>query len=115
MAVLVRQLSRKTKRVEQLEQRSNSSGSFSARQGVTSPICSSPARSFPSSPGRMSPSRSPRRAFYSDTVGEMVDVGGGGRRSWRPNLDPIREKSFNRRSESDVLEQQSVELSTGQA
>ncbi|KAF5749385.1 hypothetical protein HS088_TW04G01354 [Tripterygium wilfordii] len=39
---------------------------------------------------------------------EMACRGGGGR-SWKPILDTIRERSFNRRSESEVLQEMYLE------
>ncbi|KAI3440127.1 uncharacterized protein J3R85_003983 [Psidium guajava] len=84
--------------------------SLSERIYVSSPMCSSPARSYASSPGRISfsPSRSPVRSLEIET--DLTAYGAqrsSGARSWRPNLDPIREKSFNRRSESDLQEKHS--------
>ena len=54
-----------------------------------------------------SPSRSPGRFAVADQQGAM---GFGVRspcrvRPWKPILDTIREKSFNRRSESDILQE----------
>ncbi|KAK6942008.1 PADRE domain [Dillenia turbinata] len=59
------------------------------------------------SPGRCSPARSPNRV--EPDVGNKKGVIGVGRQkwpnsgSWKPILDTIRERSFNRRSESDIL------------
>ena len=77
----------------------------------------SPGRSSPvwsrqggSSPVWSSPSRSPSR--FADA--EMGSAGGSfgaqrsvRARSWKPILDPIREKSFHRRSESELQMQES--------
>lgn len=101
MTNLVKKLSAKGN--QQCDSKSQTTN-FSDRFYPSSPICGSPARSFPSSPLWNSPGRSPSRVFDS----EMGDMAYGARRScgarsWKPILDPIREKSFNRR-ESDLQE-----------
>ncbi|KAL3745870.1 hypothetical protein ACJRO7_014897 [Eucalyptus globulus] len=111
LAVLVGKLSAQAKRAQRVMMADPPRTSLSERLYVSSPMCSSPARSYASSPGRAnssSPSRSPVRPLKTETD---LTVSGAqrssGARSWRPNLDPIKEKSFNRRSESDLLEQHS--------
>ncbi|KAF8035149.1 hypothetical protein BT93_C1242 [Corymbia citriodora subsp. variegata] len=113
LAVLVGKLNKQAKLAQR---KTMSTGnpprtSLSERLHVSSPMCSSPARSYASSPGRAppySPSRSPVRLFETETdLAACGALRSTGARSWRPNLDPIKEKSFNRRSESDLQEQHS--------
>ncbi|PON48938.1 hypothetical protein PanWU01x14_233390 [Parasponia andersonii] len=64
----------------------------SSQHGCPSPVWSSPARS-------------PNRFSEPDQMGDLATFGAqrsARARSWKPNLDPIREKSFNRRSESEL-------------
>ncbi|KAL6977821.1 hypothetical protein U1Q18_026631 [Sarracenia purpurea var. burkii] len=85
----------------------------------SSPVWSSPSRnsSGGSIPAWKSPARSPSR--FSDQPVKVepensVDAFGLGRsskaRSWKPILESIRERSFNRRSESD-LQDKHLEIS----
>ncbi|KAG2699460.1 hypothetical protein I3843_07G192200 [Carya illinoinensis] len=64
---------------------------------------------YGSSPVLNSPSRSPNR--FGEPEVSMVALGATQRssraRSWKPILDPIRERSFNRTSESDLQEKHS--------
>ncbi|KAF5456368.1 hypothetical protein F2P56_025859 [Juglans regia] len=64
---------------------------------------------YSSSPVLNSPSRSPSRFGEPET--SMVALGAtqmsSRARPWKPILDPIRERSFNRRSESDLQEKHS--------
>ncbi|XP_041018058.1 uncharacterized protein LOC121260297 [Juglans microcarpa x Juglans regia] len=64
---------------------------------------------YSSSPVLNSPSRSPNR--FGEPEASMVALGATKRssraRPWKPILDPIRERSFNRRSESDLQEKHS--------
>ena len=62
-----------------------------------------------SSPGWGSPSRSPNR-FAEPEMGFVMQRSCRAR-SWKPKLDPIRERSFNRRSESDLQESSYLEVS----
>jgi hypothetical protein len=61
---------------------------------------------YGSSPGFSSPGTSPSR--FMEPEGKMMMEYGATRscraRSWRPILDTIKERSFNRRSESDLQE-----------
>lgn len=64
---------------------------LSSHHGCPSPVWSSPARS-------------PNR-FAEPEMGSLAEFGAqrsARARSWKPILDPIREKSFNRRSESEL-------------
>ena len=79
--------------------RSNSYKSSSGRSSplVTQQSCPSPVWS--------SPARSPHRFAEPDQMGDLATFGAqrsARARSWKPMLDPIREKSFNRRSESEL-------------
>ncbi|KAK3435415.1 hypothetical protein EUGRSUZ_C00123 [Eucalyptus grandis] len=82
-----------------------------ARSINPSPTWNSPSRNYTShpsggsSPSSGSPGRSPTRLLGADAaVARQLSVGA---KSWRPVLDPIRERSFNRRSESDLQEKYS--------
>ncbi|MED6132821.1 hypothetical protein PIB30_022464 [Stylosanthes scabra] len=50
-----------------------------------------------------SPCRSPARIGAADQVAMAMAYGGRSPCRWKPILDTIKEKSFNRRSESDIL------------
>ncbi|GMN62069.1 hypothetical protein TIFTF001_031147 [Ficus carica] len=68
----------------------------------------SPARFCGSSPVWSSPARSPNQ--FAEPVSETALFGAyrsARARSWKPILDTIREKSFNRRSESELQLQES--------
>lgn len=69
--------------------------SFLSGQNGSSPIRASPARN----PDRFSGQASPVRLESCDEQKSYRD------RSWKPILDTIRERSFNRRSESDLQAQ----------
>lgn len=84
-----------------------SPGQSSPAQSINpSPTWNSPGRNFTSSPSwgsspsSSSPSRSPNRLLGAEaTEAGQRSVGA---KSWRPVLDTITERSFNRRSESDL-------------
>lgn len=72
---------------------------MSTSPGASSPVWYSPASPGASSPVWHSPARSPNRFFAEpDNISQRVCR----TRPWKPILDPIRERSFNRRSESDL-------------
>ncbi|RYR62665.1 hypothetical protein Ahy_A04g020375 isoform A [Arachis hypogaea] len=50
-----------------------------------------------------SPCRSPARIGVAEQVALAMAYGGRSPCRWKPILDTIREKSFNRRSESELL------------
>ncbi|MED6185777.1 hypothetical protein PIB30_060388 [Stylosanthes scabra] len=54
-----------------------------------------------------SPCRSPARIGVAEQVAMAMAYGGRSPCRWKPILDTIREKSFNRRSESDILNEAS--------
>ncbi|KAI5348550.1 hypothetical protein PRUPE_1G076900 [Prunus persica] len=86
----------------------NNNSSHSSPLAPSSPLmmgqfCSSPVWSSSSSPGR-SPSRF---SMEQENMGSLMDYGSQRScraRSWKPLLDTITEKSFNRRTESDLQE-----------
>ncbi|RVX07758.1 uncharacterized protein LOC104880766 [Vitis vinifera] len=78
----------------------------------------SPGPGFSASPMRTasSPARNPSPNHFSDQNMRVEMAAGDGvyggqrsckSRSWKPLLDPIRERSFNRRSESDLQKEHS--------
>lgn len=73
--------------------------SFLSGQNGSSSIWASPARS----PNRFSPQASPVKLETCEEQKSYQD------RSWKPILDTIRERSFNRRSESDLQAQNATE------
>ncbi|KAH7544722.1 hypothetical protein FEM48_Zijuj01G0016500 [Ziziphus jujuba var. spinosa] len=84
---------------------SRNSGSDSRKSPGSSPL-RSPHGSRPAWNSSLSPSRSSPNRFAEPEFGLM---GNGGQRScrarsWKPILDTIRERSFTRRSESDIQE-----------
>lgn len=91
-----------------------SPGQSSPAQSIDpSRMWNSPGRNLTSGPSwgssasSSSPGRSPTRLFSADAAVAGQTQRSVGAKSWRPVLDTIRERSFNRRSESDLQEKYS--------
>ncbi|XP_030535577.1 uncharacterized protein LOC115744500 [Rhodamnia argentea] len=111
LSALVRKLMVKAKASPGRPSGTSPGQSSPARSFDPIPIWNSPSRnstsgpSWGSSPSSSSPGRSPTRLLGADgTVAGQRSVGA---KSWRPVLGTIRERSFNRRSESDLQEKYS--------
>lgn len=79
-----------------------------SRYEAKSPRASPLLNQYGSSPVGNSPARSPNRfAEPEASTGAHGAKSSSRARSWRPLLDTITERSFNRRSESDLLEKHS--------
>lgn len=87
--------------VKKLTAAAKSGRQYEAKSPQASPLWSQ----YGSSPGFNSPARSPSR--FMEPVAPLPAYGAqrsARARSWRPKLDTIGERSFNRRSESDLQE-----------
>ncbi|KAF8033711.1 hypothetical protein BT93_C0081 [Corymbia citriodora subsp. variegata] len=111
LSALVRKLMVKAKASPGRPNGTSPGQSSPARSIDPSTMWNSPGRNFTSSPSwdsslsTSSPRRSPTRLLGADAA--VAGQRSVGAKSWRPVLDPIIERSFNRRSESDLQEKYS--------